>query len=53
MNNAELIERLCALLAEAADIIREQQTIIALHGIELPKQIEDRADEVLKGRDTL
>ena len=33
MSNLELIERLCALLDEAQQIIREQAKLLAMHGI--------------------
>ena len=34
MSNLKLIERLCGLLDEAQDIIREQAALLAMHGIE-------------------
>lgn len=33
MNDRELVERLCALLSCAVDIVREQSVLLAMHGI--------------------
>lgn len=34
MSNLQLIERLCKMLDEAQEIIREQAALLAAHGIE-------------------
>ena len=34
MSNLQIIERLCAMLEDAATIIRQQAEILAQHGIE-------------------
>ncbi len=51
MSNLELIERLCAMLDEAQDIIRKQAALLGEHGIEtdgrlLEEQRQRLLDEI-------
>lgn len=48
MNNAELIDRLCGMLAAAAEIIKEQSDLLSMHGIGLPPEIQRKADAILE-----
>ena len=46
MSNLQIIERLCAMLDTAQEIIRTQAAILAAHGIET----EDRELETARAR---
>lgn len=50
MSNLELIERLCGIVGEASDIIREQDALLRMHGIvgEGTTEIERRTTELLE-----
>lgn len=49
MSNLQIIERLCALLDGAQNIIKEQERLLALHGIETDAgELEDRRAALLE-----
>lgn len=48
MSNLELIERLCAMLDEAQDIIRKQAALLSEHGIEIDsRRLEEQRQRLL------
>ena len=50
MTNLQLIERLCRLLDEAQQIIRDQAALLAAHGIETePGALESQRARLLEG----
>lgn len=49
MSNLQIIETLCGLLADAANIIREQAEILEMHGIKTSGgTLEDQRRELLE-----
>lgn len=52
MSNLELIERLADLLGRAAEIIREQADLLAMHGV-TGEELEGRRETLLGEVDKL
>lgn len=49
MSNLQIIERLCEILDGAQNIIKEQEQLLALHGIETDiGELEDRRAALLE-----
>jgi len=49
MSNLQIIETLCGLLADAANIIREQAEILEMHGVHTSTgEIEKRRQQLLE-----
>ncbi len=42
MSNLEMIERLCALLSEAIELVKEQAAILEMHGIQTDAETIER-----------
>lgn len=51
MSNAELVERLCALLSEAIEIVRAQSELLAMHGISDGGALDARRERLLSAAD--
>ena len=49
MSNLEIIDRLCRMLDDAQQIIREQTQLLAMHGIETSSgELEEKRTQLLK-----
>ena len=49
MSNLEMIERLCALLSEAIELVKDQAAIMEMHGIQTDaKTIERKRTHLLE-----
>lgn len=51
MTDRELVERLCALLSDAVEIVRAQSELLAMHGITDSGALGARRERLLSAAD--